>query len=170
MNIRTEEPGDYETIYGLVKDAFATAKVSNGTEHDFVGRLRAAPGYLPELALVAESDGGIVGHIMLTKTCIATDSGQVETLLLAPLAVALPYQRQRVGSRLVSEALARAKSAGYRSVFVVGDPAYYGRFGFKASVGYGIGNAPGVPDAYVMALELIPDALAGCEGRVTWME
>ena len=50
MIIRPEKPEDYETIRGLVKDAFETARVSNGDEHNFVDRLRSRDAYVPDLA------------------------------------------------------------------------------------------------------------------------
>ena len=58
-------------IFIIDKIAFETARVSNGNEQDFVNRLRASGSYIPELALVAEENGKLVGHIMLTKTYVA---------------------------------------------------------------------------------------------------
>lgn len=55
---------------------------------------------------------------------------------------------------------------GYSSVFVVGDPAYYQKFGFKAAVGFGIKNKYNIPDEYVMACELVPGALDGVGGTI----
>ena len=66
--IRQEKSSEFQYIYDFVRVAFETAKVSNGKEQDFVNRLRASDRYIPELALVAEKNAKIVGHIMLTKT------------------------------------------------------------------------------------------------------
>lgn len=67
MNIRTALKRDYETIYELVKTAFETAQVSDGTEQDFVLRLRDSSAFLPELEFVAEENGLLIGHILLTR-------------------------------------------------------------------------------------------------------
>jgi predicted N-acetyltransferase YhbS len=151
-----------------VKVAFQTAKVSNGDEQDYVNKLRASPSYIPELALVAEEDKKFVGHIVLTKRAIASGESRVEALLIAPLSVAFEYRNRGVGSKLVEKSFEIAKKLGYKAVFVVGDPAYYGRFGFRSSVSFGIRHVPVIPDPYVMALELSSGALAGVNGTVTF--
>lgn len=167
VNIRCEQPAEYGAIHQLVQDAFATARVSDGDEQEFVRELRAGDGYLPELALVAEVAGELVGHVMLTQTWLEKNNGARETvLLLAPLCVRLRERRQGVGGRLVNEALDRAQALGYKAVFLCGDPAYYGRFGFKPAINYGIRSSRGMPVQYVLTLELIPDALRGMEGIV----
>ncbi len=168
MIIRQEKPEDFQSIYFLVKTAFQTAKVSNGAEQDFVKKLRASSNYIPELALVTEQDAKLVAHIMLTKTYVATDGSKFEALLLAPLCVALEYRKHGIGSRLVTKSFESAKNLGYRAVFVVGDPAFYGRFGFKSSALFGIKHIPLIPEQYVMVYELSPDALTGIAGNVTF--
>lgn len=168
MRIRPEKPSEYPFIYNLVKVAFETAKVSNGDEQNYVDRLRAGECYVPELALVAEEEGRIVGHVMFTKAYVLTGTERVEGLLLAPLCVELGHRRLGVGSRLVAEGFRIGKQMGFNSVFVVGDPAYYGRFGFRSSARFGIRHVPEIPEPYVMAIELTPNALAGVSGTVTF--
>jgi putative acetyltransferase len=167
LNIRPEKPSEYSQIHDFVKLAFQTAQVSNGDEQNFVDRLRAGSGYISELALVAEQDDQIVGHIMLTKTCVYHAGSKSEVLLLAPLAVALEHRRSGVGSRLVLESFRLARRFGYTAVLVVGNPAYYSRFGFKPSISFGIVHDPPIPDPYVMACELVPAALVGVSGTVS---
>ena len=84
MTIRQATPKDFDAIYSLVKTAFQTAKVSDGGEQDFVLKLRKGS-YIPELELVAEEDGVLIGHIMLTGASIRENGGCFGTLLLAPL-------------------------------------------------------------------------------------
>jgi predicted N-acetyltransferase YhbS len=168
LKIRPEKPQEYPFIYDLVKVAFETAKVSNGDEQNYVDRLRAGDCYIPELALVAEENGRIIGHIMLTKTYVLTGIQRVEALLLAPLSVELVHRKRGVGSKLVAEGFRVAKQLGFNSVFVVGDPAYYSRFGFHSSARFHIKHVPEIPDPYVMAIELTPNALAGVSGTVTF--
>ncbi len=164
MVIRRETPEEFSQIYSLVKVAFQTAKVTDGKEQDFVNQLRGSGNYIPELALVAEENGKLIGHIMLTKTYIVNRGNKFETLLLAPISVALEYRNRGVGSNLIKENFKLAKEMGYTSVLLVGDPAYYHRFGFKAAVNFGIKHIHNIPDENVMACELVPDALYGISG------
>lgn len=164
MVIRRETPEEYSQIYDLVKVAFQTAKVTNGKEQDFVNKLRSNGNYIPELALVAEENGKLIGHIMLTKTYIVNGGNKFEALLLAPISVALECRNRGVGSNLIKESFKLAKEMGYMSVLLVGDPAYYHRFGFKAAVNFGIKHIHNIPDENVMACELVPDALYGISG------
>lgn len=166
MLIRREIPDEYPLIYDLVRLAFQTAKVSNGQEQDFVNRLRSSGNYIPELALVAEENGTLIGHIMLTRTYIENNGDKFKALLLAPVSVALEYRSQGVGSSLIEEGFKLALERGFASVFLVGDPAYYHRFGFKAAANYGIKPLQDIPDEYVMACELVSGALHGVSGTI----
>lgn len=166
MIIRQETPQDYSRIYGLVKVAFQTAKVTNGQEQDFVEQLRHSSDYIPELALVAEQDGELVGHILLTRTYINAGSDKAEALFLGPISVMLERRNQGIGSALMKESLRIAQAMGYKSVFLVGDPAYYHRFGFQPTVKYGIKETEPIPDEYVMVCPLVDNALAGITGTV----
>ncbi len=169
MIIRQEKPSEYPKIYDLVKAAFQTAKVATGSEQDYVDKLRVSGNYIPQLAFVAEEDGRLVGHIMLTKTYVITTEGsKFEALLLAPLSIALEYRNRGIGQKLVWKSFELAKKLGFRAVFVVGNPAYYSRFGFKSSAAFGIKHVPVIPDPYVMAVELTPNALAKAPGTVTF--
>jgi predicted N-acetyltransferase YhbS len=170
MIIRREKPEEFSRIYALVKTAFQTAKVADGKEQDFVSQLRAGGSYIPELALVAEEDGSLIGHIMLTRIYIADNGKKFESLLLAPVSVALEYRNQGVGSDMIKEGFKLAKEMGYTSVLLVGDPAYYHRFGFQTSVNFGIRNANNFPDQYVLACELVPGALSGISGTVDFIK
>jgi len=166
MLIRPERPNEFPEIHEMVRVAFATAKVSQGDEQDFVDRLRASPGYVPALALVAQDEGGLIGHIMLTQTKVTTADGRREVLLLAPVCVALERRGRGIGAKLIGEALRRARERGHGAVVLVGDPAYYSRFGFGPSSRYGIANANGIPERNVMALELLPGGLANAAGSI----
>lgn len=166
MIIRREREDEFDQIHELVQVAFQTARVSNGKEQDFVRQLRAGGNYLPELALVAEEDDKLIGHIMLTKTCIHGDGKDNEALLLAPISVALEYRNRGVGTALINESFRLARAMGFGPVFLVGDPAYYRRFGFRPTVDFGIRDTHSIPDEYVMVCELKKNALAGISGTV----
>lgn len=164
MQIRTARKEDYDQIYRLVQTAFSTAQVSDGTEQDFVLELRRRPGYIPGLELAAEENGRLAGHIMLTEQ--AVEGRQVKALLLAPLCVALEYRNRGIGGQLIRAAFAAAREMGYTAVFLIGNPDYYGRFGFRAVTDFGLSNAADVPDRFVQACELTSGALDGTGGSV----
>ncbi len=164
--VREAVPSDYQTIYDLIKTAFETAKVKDGTEQDFAVSLRESDGHVPELELVAEKDGKLVGHAMLTKTSIVKDGRKKEALLFAPLCVAMECRDSGIGGTLVHESLRIARRLGYDSVFLCGDPDYYGRFGFTEMSSYHIESSTGIPRQYCLACELKRDALGKSGGEL----
>lgn len=83
MIIRQEKSNYYETVYRVVKAAFDSAEQADGNEQDLVNNLRKGDAFIPELSLVAEVDGRIVGHILFTKAMVGADT----VLALAPLSV-----------------------------------------------------------------------------------
>lgn len=173
MIIRQETEMDFPQIYDFVKTAFETAYVSDGTEQDFIGKLRSGGNYIPNLALVMEDENAgnkLVGHIMLTKIAIhgvtSLPKNMFEILLLAPIAIDIDYRNKGVGSDLVRESLKRAKAEGYAAVILVGDPKFYERFGFVSASKFNIKNKQNIPDENVLILELVPGILDGIEGTV----
>ena len=165
MLIRKAAPADYDAIYTLVKTAFQTARVSDGTEQDFVVRLREGPGYIPGLELVAEEDGRLAGHIMLTQQPVK--GREVKALLLAPLCVEISHRGRGLGGMLIDEALRLARERGYEAVFLVGDPAYYSRHGFRRVADFGLLNDSAIPDPFVQGRELTENALTGQGGAIS---
>lgn len=167
FTIRPEVIEEKSEIYNLIKTAFETANVKDGDEQDFAENLRKGNKYIPELALVAELDNKLIGHIMLTKTLVTnSDGNSFEALLLAPLSVLLEYRNKGVGSELIAAVGRLAKNMGYKAIFLVGDPAYYSRFDFKKTSLYGIHPKSNIPEQYVQVKELIPGALDGISGNV----
>lgn len=92
MIIRQEKIGESESVYLVIKKAFETAEHADGNEHELVNELRKGEAYIPELSLVAEINGKIVGHILFTRATV----GDNTVLALAPLAVLPEYQRQGI--------------------------------------------------------------------------
>ncbi|WP_294149006.1 GNAT family N-acetyltransferase [uncultured Clostridium sp.] len=168
--IRVVTENDYSEIYDFVETAFKTAEVSDGTEQDFVLELRKGA-YLPELELVMVDETGIIGHVMFTEQKVnVTDKSGVESvftgLLVAPLSVKLEYRSKGVGAALMNEGFKRALEKGYKAAFLVGNPEYYKRFGFKETGCYGIKNDSEIPDRFVLGCEIVADSLAGLTGSI----
>lgn len=164
--IRQELGKDLDEVYNLIKTAFETAKVKDGDEQDFTVRLRNGKNFIPELSLVAEANGKLIGHIMFTKTPVAQSNGEkFEGLLVAPLSVLLEYRDFGVGSTLMKEGLRLGAQLGYKAAFLIGDPNYYHRFGYQSSSLFGITH-PDIPVEYVMAYELVPHALDNVDGTI----
>lgn len=146
MLIRPETAADYTTIRQLILTAFKNAPHSDGTEQDLVERLRQSEGFIPELALVAEQKGHIVGYILLTEIHIGNQIG----LALAPLAVLPSHQRQGVGQQLIKTAHITAERLGYRYSLVLGSDDYYPKFGYTQAENYGITAPFDAPARYFM--------------------
>lgn len=154
MLIRQETPQDYQEVYDLVSEAFATAEHADGNEQDLVAALRKGPAFIPELSLVAEKDGKLAGHILFTKARVGTQ----EVLVLAPLSVRPQYQRQGVGGALITEGHRIARQRGYSYSLVLGSETYYPRFGYIPAEQLGVTVPPGIPPANFMAIRLQENA------------
>lgn len=150
LKIRQENIKDYKEVYNVIKTAFETAEHSDGNEQDLVVALRNGDGYIPELSLVAETNGQIVGYILFTKIKI----GKYVELALAPLAVLPEYQRQGVGSKLIKEGHKIAKSLGYHYSIVLGSENYYSKFGYIPAIQYEIKAPFDVTNENFMAIKL----------------
>lgn len=144
MQILPEAPRDREAIFALTQDVFKDHPHSQGTEGRIIDALREA-GALT-LSLAAWEDGNIVGHIAFSPVTVS--DGSSDWYGLGPMAVRPDRQGRGIGAALLREGLARLRALGAAGCVVLGDPGYYGRFGFaQAGLKY-----PGVPPEYFMAL------------------
>ena len=164
-DIRPEQPEDAEAIRKLILEVFTEAFGSGEGEAGLVEQLRLAEGYDPRLSLVAVEDGEVVGHVMFSEVEIVSGSRRLPALALAPLGVDKRYRRRGIGTALVRRGLAEGAEMGYCAAFVVGAPAYYGRFGFVPVGSRGLTTPfPKVPDPNNMVVELTPGSLEGVSG------
>lgn len=106
MVIRQENKNDYQRVYEIVKNAFKSVEYSDGKEQNLVVKLRSSKSFIPELSLVAEVEGKLVGHILFTKNRIGDNIG----LTLAPLSVIPEFQKQGIGTTLIKEGHKIAKN------------------------------------------------------------
>jgi putative acetyltransferase len=149
--IRNTRPQDRGEIRALVSAAFERTD-----EADLVDRLRRAGDALVEL--VAEEDGGLVGHILFSPVRIERPASGFDAAALAPVCVIPGRWRRGVGGALIRVGIDRCKEFGLGAVLVLGHRAYYPRFGFSAQSAEAL-EAPFRGPSF-MALELVPGALA----------
>lgn len=136
MRIRNETTDDVAAIGRVVTEALRMLPQATGTEAAIVERLRAA-GALT-LSLVAEEDGEVVGHLAASEARVGTQGGWG---VIGPLVVAPARHGHGIGTALMSEALRRLRTT-CRGAALVGDPAYYGRFGFRSFPGLTVAGCP----------------------------
>jgi putative hydrolase of HD superfamily len=154
LKIRNEQPEDIERITALTVAAFEQEEHSSHTEHLIVDALRRA-GKLT-VSLVALDHDEIVGHVAISPVTVS--SGAKGWYGLGPISVWPNRQGQGIGSTLMKAALAELKGQGATGCVVLGDPGFYGRFGFKAHIGL---ELPGIPHEYFQALSFSGDLPAG---------
>lgn len=160
--IREELPADVAPIRRVIRAAF-----KNGMEAEIVDRLRAKEAFA--VSLVAVQRGAVVGHVLLTDVTVSGSGLVPRGAGLAPLAVRPTFQRRGIGAALMRAALERAAQAGYGFVCLLGDPAYYRRFGFRPAAAFGLACEFDAPAEAFMAIELAPGALAGVSGTVRYL-
>lgn len=153
---RPERPHDVDAIRIVLETAFPSP-----AEARLVDALRANGRLV--LSMVASDAAGVVGHVAFSPV----EAGTARGLGLAPMAVLPAHQNKGVGAMLVREGLATCAAQGCGFVVVLGEPEYYGRFGFERASALGLDNEYGVDEAF-MVLELRPGSLPGQGGLVRY--
>jgi putative acetyltransferase len=152
MIIRSEAPGDVAAIRIVEEVAFARS-----AEAQLVDDLRTAGDSV--FSLVAVDDGTVVGHALLSRM-----KAPFPALALGPVAVLHEYRRTGIGSRLIRQGIARSQAAGWAGIFVLGDSAFYLRFGFDAGTASGFFSPYAGP--HLMALPLGGNELPVTTGSI----
>lgn len=126
LTIRPEAPGDYAAIHDLTRRAFAPMPYAGGDEQDLIDQLRDA-GALA-ISLVAELDGRIVGHVAFSPAFAA--DGSEGWYALGPVSAEPALKHQGIGSAVINAGLNLLRKRDAAGCVLVGNPAYYRRFGF----------------------------------------
>ena len=158
FEIRLETGGDAPALSQLSAEAFGPGRFTRSAY-----RVREGVPPVKSLCLCGLLDGRLVGGIRFTAIRISKSEGAA---LLGPLVVDPLVKGKGYGKALVGEGLVRARGEGFALVLLIGDMPYYGRFGFQP-VPPGQITLPGPVDpARLLAVELVPGALAGAAGAV----
>lgn len=161
IHIRPERPEDQATIHQL-----AVAAYGREDEAEVVDQLRQARAVA--LALTAEEDGRVVGHIVFSMVTVNSTSDVWTALGLGPMVVAPDRQGRGIGTALVRAGLDECRKTGAEVVVVLGRPDYYPRFGFKPAKPLGVTWEIDVSEEAFMLAELQDGALAGRRGVVRY--
>ena len=155
ITIRDEAASDAAAREALLDICLGARRTAKSSERLREGRLPA-----DRLSLVAERDAAVVATVRLWHV----EAGGVSALLLGPLAVAPDLQGEGLGKAMMREAIWRALCRGHGAILLVGDAAYYQRFGFCAGLARDLAMPGPVERERFLGLELRPGALAGASG------
>ena len=163
--IRNETPADYRTVENLTREAFWNVYRPGCLEHFVLHTFRDDPAFVPELDLVMELDGELIGHVMYVRSAIQKDDGgELPTMTFGPISIAPAYKRQGFGTILLQESMRRAKAMGAGALAITGNIGFYGKSGFVVAKTKGIRYADD-PDAdYFLIAELSHGFLDGVSG------
>ncbi|MBT8508768.1 GCN5 family acetyltransferase [Methanomicrobiaceae archaeon CYW5] len=162
--LRSEGAGDAPAIARVNTEAFGQTN-----EARLIERMRETPEFDPDLSIVAEEDGAIVGHVLFSRIAIVSSDGdRIPAIALAPVAVLPDRQKQGIGTSLIEEGIRRCHRKGEKIIVVLGPAGYYPRFRFVPAQDHGITAPFDAPEATFMVLALEPHALIGVAGTVEY--
>jgi predicted N-acetyltransferase YhbS len=160
MNIRLEQPKDYLEVENLTREAFWNVYRPGCTEHYVLHQYRRNPDFIPELDLVMEEDGRIIGHVMYSRAELMLDDGRsVPSWTFGPISIHPDYKRKGYGLMLLSYSMQKARKMGIGFLCMEGKIDFYRHAGFDLASKLGIHYHSEPRDAevpYFLAQELIP--------------
>ncbi len=166
--IRRENPNDYTAVEHLTREAFWNVYRPGCLEHYVLHVLRNDPAFVPELDLVMEKGGRLIGHVMYMHAAIWTDSGQdLPIMTFGPISIHPDFQRQGYGKFLLDFSIERARELGIGALCIEGNIDFYGKSGFVLAGSRGIryhGESEAKLVPYFLLKELRPGFLDGITG------
>lgn len=160
--IRNETPADYRKVEHLIREAFWNQNFPGCDEHYLLHKMRDHEDFIPELDLVLELNGELVGSIVYTKATLVDEQRQKKEILsFGPVGILPQYQRKGLGKTLMEASFAQAVAMGWDTVVIFGNPENYIPRGFKSCKKYNVCLAPGVFPTALLVKELKPGALDG---------
>ena len=165
---RCEEEKDWRAVEHLVRESFWNVYRPGCLEHFVLHRLRSDPDFVPELDIVMEKDGCLIGQNVFMRTHIAADDGRnIPIMTMGPICIAPEYRRQGYGKMLLDWSLERAAALGCGALCFEGNIQFYGKSGFVAASEFGLryhGLPEGADASFFLCKELRPGYLSGITG------
>lgn len=165
---RLETEADRSAVEHLIREAFWNVYRPGCLEHYVIHVLRDDPAFVPELNIVMEEDGEIIGQNLFVRSQIATDDGDsVQVLTMGPISIRPELQGQGYGRALLDYSLDQACQMGFGAVCIEGDIGFYGPSGFRPASELGIryNDEPADADTpFFLCCELIPGYLSDVSG------
>lgn len=172
--IRSEEKGEYRKVENLVRESFWNVYRPGCMEHYVLHQLRKDAAFVPELDLVMERDGELIGQNMLMRAWIAADDGsKIPIMTMGPICIAPQWKRKGYGKILLDYSLEKAKELGCGALCFEGNIDFYGKSGFREASEFGIryhGLPEGEDASFFLCKELIPGYLDEVTGEYTTPE
>ena len=160
--IRNEEVKDRAIVEDITRRAFYNIYIEGCVEHYLVHIMRDHEDFIPELDLVMELDGKVIGNIMYTKAVLRDETGNKKDILtFGPVSIHPDYQRKGYGKQLMEHSFSKARELGFDAIVIFGSPANYVSRGFKSCRKYDVSVEGGRYPAAMMVKELIPHVLSG---------
>lgn len=160
--IRNETEADYKIVEKITRNAFWDVNFPGCNEHYLVHILRGHKDFIPELDLIAELDGRVIGNIMYTKSALVDENGaEKDIITFGPVSITPEFQRMGYGKRLIEYSLEKAAEMGHEAVVIFGSPANYIPCGFKSCKKYNVSLTDGTYPCAMLVKELKQDALSG---------
>lgn len=168
MTIRSEQPKDYREVENLTREAFWNVYAPGCVEHFVLHHYRNNPDFIPELDLVMEEDGRLIGHVMYSKAEIKAEDGSViPAWTFGPISIHPDYKRKGYGLKLLQYSIDKARQMGIGVLCMEGNIDFYKHAGFVVASTLGIHYHAEEKDAevpYFLAQEIIPGYLNGRTG------
>lgn len=171
LNIRLENETEYREVENLVRESFWNVYRPGCLEHFVLHELRKDPDFVPELDLVLEKDGKIIGQNMFMRAVIQSDDGrEIPIMTMGPIGILPEFKRMGYGKFLLDHSLERAAERGCGALCFEGNIDFYGKSGFRPASEFGIryhGLPEGEDASFFLCRELIPGYLDDITGEYT---
>ncbi|MBC5581848.1 N-acetyltransferase [Anaerofilum sp. BX8] len=162
ITIRRETKADHARVEEITRQAFYNLYIPGCVEHYLVHIMRSHRDFVPELDLVLERGGQVIGNIMYTRASLTDrDGAEKQILTFGPVSILPGLQRRGYGKLLMEDSFARALALGYEAIVIFGSPANYVGRGFKSCRKYRVCAEDGSYPAAMLVKELRPGALEG---------
>ena len=139
LTVRQETEKDYKTVENLTREAFWNVYRPGCLEHYVLNRFRTREEFIPQLSLVLEKEGEIIGHIMYAKAEIMADDGKIIPIMtFGPFSIHPQHRGNGYGAYLLNFSMEKAKDMGTKAIAITGDVNLYGKFGFEIAKTKGI--------------------------------